>query len=187
MAPHLHQSQSTSTIPLVDSISPRKSYFSNFKVSYPRPEQSVAVQAPETIPMLEQSSSERLSSRNSLKRALSSRMSRVGNALLGQSPPSCESPLELPMAAEVTTSPPSATHESSMPSVDIAGPRFQTSPEVEPIDERTAGDPAVYSDIAVCFLFFGMFFFKTDLWDNLAIFILGLRDDSRTSLNQRCG
>ena len=77
-------------------------------------------------------------------------MSRVGNVLLGQSSPTSESPLGSPMAAEVTTSPLPATHESSV-DVDVAGPRFQTSPEVEPIGERTAGDPAVYSDISVCF------------------------------------
>ena len=156
MAPQMQHRQSTSTtIPLVDSISRRQSYFSGFKVSYPRPEQTVAVQAAETIPILEQSSNERPSSRKSLKRALSSRMSRVGNVFLGQSPPSCGSS-QSPMAAEVTTSPHSATPESSnlLVDVDVAGPRFQTSPEVEPLGERTAGDHAVYSNIAVCFFFF---------------------------------
>ena len=154
MAPQMQHRQSTSTtIPLVDSISRRQSYFSGFKVSYPRPEQTVAVQAAETIPILEQSSNERPSSRKSLKRALSSRMSRVGNVFLGQSPPSCGSSLESPMAAEVTTSPHSATPESSilLVDVDVAGPRFQTSPEEELLGERTAGDPAVYSNITVCF------------------------------------
>jgi hypothetical protein len=153
MAPQMQHPQSTSTIPQVDSISRRQSFFSGFKVSYPRPEQSIAVQAPDA--MSEQSSNEKLSSRKSLKRALSSQMSRVGSVLLGQSSPTCESesPLESPMAAEVINSLSSATHESSMSldDVDVAGPRFKTSPEVEPIGERTAGDPAVYSNIAVCF------------------------------------
>jgi hypothetical protein len=64
------------------------------------------------------------------------------------------------MTAKIITSPPSATHESSMSldDVDVAGPRFQTRPEVEPIGERTAGDPAVYSNIAVCFFLNGNFF-----------------------------
>ena len=144
MAPQMQYLRSSSTIPQVDSISRRQSFFSGFKVSYPRPEEITAVQAPEA---LEQSSNERPSSRKSLKRALSWQMSRVGNVLLGQSSPTCESP---PMTAEVVTSSPSATHESSI-DVDVAGPRFHTSPEVEPIGERTAGDPAVYSNITVCF------------------------------------
>lgn len=149
MAPQIQRPQSSSTIPQVDSISRRQSFFSGFKVSYPRPEQTTAVQTPEAITILEESSNERLSSRISLKRALSSQMSRVGSVLIGQSSPTCESPpLESPMAAEVIPSPSSATQESS---VDVAGPRFQTSPEVEPIGERTAGDPAVYSNITVCF------------------------------------
>jgi hypothetical protein len=46
----------------------------------------------------------------------------------------------------------------SLDDVDVAGPRFQTRPEVEPIGERTAGDPAVYSNIAVCFFLNGNFF-----------------------------
>ena len=147
MAPRTHYPPSTSTIPQVDSISRRQSFFSGFKVSYPLPEQTIAVQAPEVNATLEQSSNERPSSRRSLKRALS-RMSRVG-----QSPPTCESPFESSIAAEVITSPSSATHESSV-DVDVAGPRFQTRPEVEHIGERTAGDPAVYSNIAVCFFLF---------------------------------
>jgi hypothetical protein len=153
MAPQMHHRQSTSTIPQVDSISPRQSFFPGFKVPSPRPEQTIAVQTPETIGMLEglQSSNERPPSRKSLKRALSSHMSRVGSVLRGQSPPNCESPLESPMSAGVIASPPSATHESSMSLVDVAGPRFQTRPGVEPIGERTAGDPAVYSNITVCF------------------------------------
>jgi hypothetical protein len=160
MAPQMQHPQSTSTIPQVDSISSRQSFFSGFKVSYPRPEKANAVQAPEANSMLEQSSNERLSSRKSFKRALSSQMSRVGS-VLGQSSP-CESEprLESPMAAEVINSLPSATHESSMSlvDVDVAGPRFQTSPEVEPIGERTAGDPVVYSNIMVCFFFECKFF-----------------------------
>ena len=152
MAPQMQHPQSTSTIPQVDSISPRQSLFSGFKVSSPRPEQTVAVQAPEAIAMLEglQSSNERPSSRKSLKRPLSSQTC-VGSILHGQSSPTCESPPESPMSARVITSSPSATHESSMSLVDVAGPRFQTSPGVEPIGERTAGDPVVYSNIAVCF------------------------------------
>ena len=149
MAPQMQHPQSTSTIPQVDPISRRQSFFSGLKVSYPRPEQTVAVQAPEAITTLEQSSNEMLSSRKSLKRALSY-MSRV-SSVLGQSSPTCESSLESPVTAEVITSLPSATQESSMSLVDVAGPRFQTSPEVEPIGERTAGDPAVYSNIVVCF------------------------------------
>ena len=151
MAPQMQHPQSTSTIPQVDPISRRQSFFSGLKVSYPRPEQTVAVQAPEAITTLEQSSNEMLSSRKSLKRALSY-MSRV-SSVLGQSSPTCESSLESPVTAEVITSLPSATQESSMSlvDVDVAGPRFQTSPEVEPIGERTAGDPAVYSNIVVCF------------------------------------
>ena len=152
MAPQMQHPQSTSTIPQVDSISRRQSFFSGLKVSYPRAEQTIAVQASEAITTSEQSSNEMQSSRKSLKRALSSQMSRV-SSVLRQSSPTCESPLELPMTPEVITSLPSATHESSMSlvDVDVAGPRFQTSPEVEPTGERTAGDPAVYSNITVCF------------------------------------
>ena len=154
MAPRMQHPQSTSTIPQVDSISPRQSLFSGFKVSSPRPEQTIAVEAPEAIVMLEglQSSDGRPPSRKSLKRALSSQMSRVGSILRGQSSPTCESPLESPISAGAVISP-SATHESSMSLDDVAGPRFQTSPGVEPIGERTAGDPAVYSSIAVCVFF----------------------------------
>ena len=150
MAPKMQHPQSTSSIPQVDSITRRQSFFSSFKVAHARPEQIIDGQAPEAIAVSEQSSNERPSSRKSLKRALSSQMSRVSSVLLGQSSPTCESPLELPMAAEVTTPPPSATQESST-DVDVGGPRFQTSHEVEPIGERTAGDPAVYSNIAVCY------------------------------------
>ena len=143
--------QSTLSIPQVDSMSSRQSFFSSFKASYSRPEQTIAVQAPEATAILEQSSNERPSSRKSIKSALSSQMSWVGSVLLGQSSLTSESPLESSMAAEDTTSSPSAaTHESSV-DVDVTGPRFQTSPEVEPIGERTAGDPAVYSNITVCF------------------------------------
>lgn len=153
MPPQLRHIQSTSTIPQVDSVSPRQSsFFSGFKVSSPRPEQTIAVQDPEAIAMLEgpQSSNETPTSRKSLKRALSSQMSRVGNVLRGQSSPTCESPTELPMSTGVVTSSPSATHESSMSLADVAGPRFQISPQMEPTGERTAGDPAVYNNIAVC-------------------------------------
>jgi hypothetical protein len=165
MAPQMRHSQSTSTIPQVDSISPRQSFFPSFRVSSPSPEQTTAVQTPEAIAMSEglQSSNETLPSRKSLKRALSSQMSRVSGVLRGQSSPTCESPPESPMFSAVITPPTSATHESSMSLVDIAGPRFQISPQGEPIGERTAGDPAVYSNIAVCF-FLNTIFFKTDLW-----------------------
>ena len=148
MAPQMQHRQSTSTIPQIDSISPRQSFFSGLKVPSPRPEQTIAVQ---TIGMLEglQSSNDRPPSRKSLKRALSSQMSRVGSVLRGQSSPTCESPLESPMSAGVIASP-SATHESSMSLADVAGPRFQISPGVEPLGERAAGDPAIYSNIAVC-------------------------------------
>ena len=152
MAPQIRHLPSTSTIPQVDSSSPRQSsFFSGFKVSSPRPEQTTAVQASEATSMSEglQSSNETPPSRKSLKRALS----RVGSVLRGQSSPTCESPPESPMFTGVITSPPSATHESSTSFADVAGPRFQTSPQVEPIGERTAGDPAVYSNITVCFLF----------------------------------
>ena len=155
MAPQMRHLQSTSNIPQIDSMSRRQSFFSGFKVSYSRPEQTIAVQAPEAIASLEQPSNETPSSRKSLKRALSFQRSRVGTVLFGKSSPTVtsESPLESPMAAEVIASPSSAIHESSV-DVDVAGPRFQTSPEVEPIGERTAGDPAVYSNIAVCFFLF---------------------------------
>jgi hypothetical protein len=171
MAPQMQHRQSTSTIPQVDSISPKQSFFSGFKVSSPRPEQAFAVQAPEAIATLEglQSSNERSSSRKSLKRALSS---RVGSVLRRQSSPTCESPPESPMSTGVITSPPSATHESSMSLVDVAGPRFQTSPGVEPIGERTAGDPAVYSNIAVCFFF--EYKFLRLICGHPATFFLGL-------------
>ena len=154
MAPQIRHRQSTSTIPQVDSISPRQSsFFYGFKASSPRSEQTTAVQAPEEIATSEglQSSNETMPSRKSLKRALSSQLSRVGSVLRGQSSPTCESPLESPMSTGVITSPPSASHESSMSLVDVARPRLQTSPQVEPISERTAGDPSVYSNIAVCF------------------------------------
>ena len=166
MAPQLQHRQSTSTIPQVDSIYPRQSFFSGFKVSSPRPEQTIAVLAPEANATLEglQSLNERPTSRKSLKRALSSQMSRVGSVLRGQASPTCESPPESPMSAGVIASLPSATHESSMSLVDVAGPRFQTSPGVESIGERTAGDPAVYSNIAVCFLNASFFYLKIDLW-----------------------
>jgi hypothetical protein len=161
MTPQMQHTQSTSsTIPQVDSPSFRQSFFSGFKVSYSRPEQTFSVQAPEATDISEQSSNEKSSSRKSLKRALSSQMSRVGTVLLGQSSPTCESSLESTMAAEVITSPSSATHESSMSldDVDVAGPRFQTTPDVEPITERTAGDPAVYSNIPVCFFLNASFY-----------------------------
>ena len=145
----IRRHQSSSTITQVGSISPRQSLFSGFKVPSPRHEQTIT---PDVTVILERPQSPDETpptpSRKSLKRALSSQMSRVGGVLRGQSPPICESPPESPMFAGVDDSLPSA---SSMWSDDVAGPRFQSSPRVEPIDERTAGDPAVYSNITVCF------------------------------------
>lgn len=181
---------SNSSIPQVNPVSPRQSLFSGFKVSSPRPVQIIVTQSSEAIAILEGSQSQEeplpISPRKSLKRALSSHISRVGSVLRGQSSPTCESPLESPIFAEVNTSSPSEIHASSMLSGDVAGPRFQPSPQVEPIGERTAGDPAVYSTITVCFRL-DMFLVLRMNCELAATFILGLRHDSRTCLNQRCG
>jgi hypothetical protein len=154
MAPTLtsqmRRRQSGSTIPQVDPISPRQSLFSGFKVPSPFEET-----APESIPILERPQSPDqtplILSRKSLKRALSSQISRVGSVLRGRSSPTCESPESPLFTGGVNISSPSAIQESSMSSDDVAGPRFQTTPRLEPIGERTAGDPAVYDNITVCF------------------------------------
>jgi hypothetical protein len=140
------------SIPQVDSMSPRQSFFASFKAPSPRPEQTITIQGPEetTVAILEGSQlpdgTAHKSRRKSLKRALSLQMSRVGSVFRGQPPesPACNSPFESSVFAGVSTSPLSATP-------DVAGPRFQKTPAIEPVDERTAGDPAVYSDITVCF------------------------------------
>lgn len=141
--------QSISNIPLADSLSRGQSFFAGFKVSSPRPEQTFVSQAPEEI--LEESpppdETPPMSPRRSLKRALSSQMSRVNSIFRGQS---YDSPPQSPTAGVST---PPATHEMSMSSDDIAGPRFQTTPPVEPVGDRTAGDYAVYSNITVYFFY----------------------------------
>jgi len=136
-----------SNIPRANSASRRPSVFSGFKVPSPRPEQTI--QAPDETaidihegyqPQVE--TSRPGSSRKSLKRALSSQLSRVNSVLRGQPSHIHDSPPALPV---------SATHASSLSSDDVAGPRFQRTTPVEPVGERTAGDPAVYSNITVCF------------------------------------
>ena len=141
------------------SMTRQHSLFGGFKLPSPRPDQTMTVQTLEEteVVMLEGSQtpdeSPPRSSRKSLRRALSSQLSRVSSMLRGQPPPVCDSPpglLGSPLFAEVNTSPVSDTHENSPSSDDVAGPRFQMTAPVEPV-ERTAGDPLIYSSITVCF------------------------------------
>lgn len=135
--------QSTSSVPQVDS---RRSIFAGFKVPSPRPDQIVTIQAPgETeVSVLEETQfpdeMSPTSSRKSFKHSLSFQLSRVSSALRGQSSPVCDEFPESPLSPEVM-------HANSITSGDVAGPRFQRTAPVEPVGERTAGDPAVYSNI----------------------------------------
>ncbi|KAF8806587.1 alpha/beta-hydrolase [Phlegmacium glaucopus] len=109
--------------------------FSRFVTDMAPPSPVRRRQSSSNIPLAQSVS--RRPSRKSLKRALSSQLSRVNSVLRGQPSPVHDSPPALPT---------SATHASSLLSDDVAGPRFQTS-SPEPVDERTAGDHAVYSNI----------------------------------------
>ena len=143
------QIRHATSIPRVDSLFRGQSLFAGFKVPSPRPEKTTVIQAHEetAIVVVEEPQSQDemspRSSRKSVKRAVSFQMSRVSSIFRGQPsfPGDSNSPPESPVAG-ASTSPRSAVS-------DVGGPRFQTSPPIDPMDERTAGDPAVYNDITV--------------------------------------
>ena len=150
----------TSSIKQSSSCSMTRQH-SLFSLLSPRPDQTMTVQTLEETEVVMLAGSQTpdesppRSSRKSLIRALSSQLSRLSIVLRRQPPPVCNSPpglLGSPLFSEVNTPPVSDTHENSRSSDAVAGPHFQTTAPVEPV-ERTAGDPLIYSSITVCFYF----------------------------------
>lgn len=91
--------------------------------------------------------------RQSLRRALSSRLTRASSALRKR-PASAGANLqtfEMPPPGSMPPLPRAASAgHTSTTSSDVGGPRFKASPPLQsPPGERTAGDPTIYADIQV--------------------------------------
>ncbi|KAF8161335.1 hypothetical protein B0H34DRAFT_796140 [Crassisporium funariophilum] len=144
------------------TLSRRQSLFAGFKSSSPRCEQdntapplptdtvAVTVDSPKSM-SFEPATVTRRTSRTSLTRAFSARLSYVGSVIRREPSPAARDP-PLEKSTADTSDDGSSTpvnHQDSVASSDVGGPRFSvTSPTpTEHPSERTAGESAVYANI----------------------------------------